>query len=165
MPAREPVLHCKAGAVSSVVERLFDVEDVGSSTLSPPTNTQSNQSLSRKGQALFHSRFAVETRMELTPRRQQLIDAHVAESHARMADHAFELNDLVRFALSAAKQKAQKAYYPMDPVNECIRQWDALAKKLAKLAASIEQDRARLGVPPFDAESAADQDAPPRSAP
>jgi len=39
--------------------------------------------------------------MEMTPRRQAMIDAHVAETHALMADYAFELNDLVRFALSA----------------------------------------------------------------
>lgn len=98
--------------------------------------------------------------MELTPRRQQLIDTHVAETRARMAEHAFELNDLVRFALSAAKQKDQKAYYPMDPVNGCIRNWDGLSKRLAKLLASIEADRQRLGVPPFDAESAPGNDLP-----
>ena len=90
---------------------------------------------------------------ELTPRRKQLIDTHVAESHARMAEHAFELNDLVRFALVAAKPKGQKVYYPMDPVNECIRHWDALAKKLARLVAGVERDRARLSVAPFDAEA------------
>jgi hypothetical protein len=100
--------------------------------------------------------------MQLTPRRQQQIDAHVAETRTRMAEHAFELNDLVRFALAAAKDRNHKVYHPMDPVNDCIRQWDGLAGKLAKLAASIERDRARLGVAPFDAESPAEQDDPPR---
>jgi hypothetical protein len=97
--------------------------------------------------------------MEMTPRRQQLIDAHVAETRALMAEFAFELNDLVRFALSAAKDKRHKVYYPMDPVNECIRNWDGLGSKVAKLAASIEQTRARLAVQPFDPESPADDDA------
>jgi hypothetical protein len=99
--------------------------------------------------------------MELTPHRQRLIDAQVAETHARMAEHAFELNDLVRFALAAAKHKGQKVYYPMDPVNECIRHWDGLSKKLARLVASVERDRARLGAPPFDAESPPEHDALP----
>jgi hypothetical protein len=93
--------------------------------------------------------------MEMTPRRQQLIDAHVAETHALMADYAFELNDLVRFALSAAKDKGHKVYYPMDPVNECIRNWQGLSKKVAKLAAELETTTQRLGVPPFDAEAPA----------
>jgi hypothetical protein len=98
--------------------------------------------------------------MELTPRRQLLIDTHVAETRTRMAEHAFELNDLVRFALSAAKHKDQKVYYPMDPVNECIRNWAGLSKKIAKLSAAIERDRQRLGMPPFDAEAPAEHDAP-----
>lgn len=96
--------------------------------------------------------------MELTPRRQRMIEAHVAESRAQMADCAFELNDLVRFALSAAKDKGHKLYYPMDPVNDAIRNWDALSKKVAKLAASIERTAARLGVQPFDPEAPADDD-------
>jgi hypothetical protein len=99
--------------------------------------------------------------MQLTPRRQQLIETHVADTHTRMAEHAFELNDLVRFALSAARQKDQKVYYPMDPVNECIRNWEGLSKRVAKLAASIERDRERLGTAPFDAEAAPEHDAPP----
>ncbi|HET7794752.1 MAG TPA: hypothetical protein VFL64_15320 [Rhizobacter sp.] len=96
--------------------------------------------------------------MEMTPRRQQMIDAHVAETHALMADYAFELNDLVRFALSAAKEKGHKVYYPMDPVNECIRNWEGLSKRVAKLAAQLEQTRQRLGVPPFDPEAPAASD-------
>ena len=94
-----------------------------------------------------------EIAMELTPGRQRLIDAHVAETRTRMADHAFELNDLVRFALSAARQRDHKVYHPMDPVNECVRHWHGLSKKIAALTARIERDRERLGVPPFDAES------------
>ena len=47
----------------------------------------------------------------------------------------------------------------MDPVGECIRQWEGLAKKLAKLVARIECDRARLGAPPFDAEAPVSKDA------
>ena len=101
--------------------------------------------------------------MEMTPRRQELIDAHVAESRALMADCAFELNDLVRFALSAARDKGHKVYYPMDPVNEAIRNWDGMSKKVAKLAASIERTAARLGVQPFDPEAPADGDAAPRA--
>lgn len=99
--------------------------------------------------------------MEMTPRRQQMIDAHVSETHARMADHAFELNDLVRFALAAAKDKGHKVYYPMDPVNECIRNWQGLSQKLARLAADIERDRQRLGVQPFDPEAPAADDPQP----
>ncbi|MBX3620280.1 MAG: hypothetical protein KF891_09900 [Rhizobacter sp.] len=91
--------------------------------------------------------------MEMTPRRQQLIDAHVAETHALMADYAFELNDLVRFALSAAKDKGHKVYYPMDPVNECIRNWQGLSKRVARLAAELERTTQRLGVQPFDPEA------------
>ena len=91
--------------------------------------------------------------MEMTPRRQQMIDTHVAETHALMADYAFELNDLVRFALSAAKEKGNKVYYPMDPVNECIRNWQALSKRVATLAAELEQTNRRLGVQPFDPEA------------
>lgn len=96
--------------------------------------------------------------MEMTPRRQQLIDAHVAETRALMADYAFELNDLVRFALSAAKDKGHKVYYPMDPVNECIRNWQGLSKKVAKLAADLERTTQRLGVQPFDPEAPAADD-------
>jgi hypothetical protein len=96
--------------------------------------------------------------MEMTTHRQALIDAHVAETHTLMADVAFELNDLVRFALSAAKDKGHKVYYPMDPVNECIRNWQGLAKKMAKLAADVERTAARLGVQPFDPEQPASAD-------
>jgi len=94
--------------------------------------------------------------MQMTPQRQALIDAHVAETRRLMTDYAFELNDLVRFAISASKEKGQKVYYPMDPVNDGIRQWQGLSKKVAKLAADIERSAARLGVPPFDAESPAE---------
>lgn len=90
--------------------------------------------------------------MDMTPHRQQLIDAHVGETHALMAGYAFELNDLVRFALSAAKEKGNKVYYPMDPVNECIRNWQGLSKKVAKLAADVERTAQRLGAQPFDPE-------------
>jgi hypothetical protein len=96
----------------------------------------------------------------MTPRRQALIDAHVAESRRAMLDCAFELNDLVRFAISASKDKGHKVYYPMDPVNECIRDWAALGKKLAKLAAELERTRERLGVQPFDPEQPAADDRP-----
>jgi hypothetical protein len=99
--------------------------------------------------------------MEITPQRQQLIDAHVAETHQRMADVAFELNDLVRFALSAAKDKGHRVYYPMDPVNDCIRNWQGLSKKLAKLAAEVERTAQRLGVQPFDPEAPAAEDRTP----
>jgi hypothetical protein len=101
--------------------------------------------------------------MEMTPRRQAMIEAHVAESRALMADCAFELNDLVRFALSAAKDKGNKVYYPMDPVNEAIRNWEGLSKKITKLAASIERTTARLGVQPFDPEAPAGDDQKPRT--
>jgi hypothetical protein len=90
--------------------------------------------------------------MDMTPRRQQLIDAHVAETRALMADYAFQLNDLVRFALSASQEKRQKVYYPMDPVNEGIRNWRGLQQKLAKLAAEVDATAQRLGVQPFDPE-------------
>jgi hypothetical protein len=90
--------------------------------------------------------------MDMTPQRQALIDAHVAETHKLMADVAFELNDLVRFALSAAKEKGHKVYYPMDPVNECIRNWQGLAKKVAKLSGEVDRHAAKLGVQPFDPE-------------
>jgi len=96
--------------------------------------------------------------MEMTPRRQALIDAHVAETRRLMADYAFELNDLVRFALSAAKDKGHKVYYPMDPVNECIRNWQGLSKKVAKLAADLERTSQRLGEQPFDPEMPAAAD-------
>jgi hypothetical protein len=98
--------------------------------------------------------------MEMTPRRQQLIDDHVAETRRLMADYAFELNDLVRFALSAAKEKGGKVYYPMDPVNECVRNWHGLGRKLTKLAADVEQTARRLGVQPFDPEAPATDDPP-----
>jgi hypothetical protein len=98
--------------------------------------------------------------MEMTPRRREMIDAHVAETRSLMADYAFELNDLVRFALSAAKDKGHKVYHPMDPVNECIRNWQALNKKVAKLAADVERTAGRLGVQPFDAEMPAAEDPP-----
>jgi hypothetical protein len=90
--------------------------------------------------------------MEMTPRRRELIDAHVADTRAQMTELAFELNDLVRFALSAAKPKGNKVYYPMDPVNDCIRNWRDLNRKVAKLAQRIEATTARLGVQPFDPE-------------
>jgi hypothetical protein len=96
--------------------------------------------------------------MEMTPHRQQMIDAHVAETHALMTDYAFELNDLVRFALSAAKDKGHKVYYPMDPVNDCIRNWDGLNRKLTKLAQAVARTSQRLGMQPFDPEQAADKD-------
>ena len=90
--------------------------------------------------------------MEMTPRRQALIDAHVAETRRLMADYAFELNDLVRLALAAAKDRGHKVYYPMDPVNDCIRNWAALSKRVAKLSADLERTSQRLGVQPFDPE-------------
>lgn len=99
--------------------------------------------------------------MEMTPRRQQMIDAHVAETRALMADYAFQLNDLVRFALSAAQDKRHKIYYPMDPVNECIRNWHDLNKKVARLAADLQRTTQRLGVQPFDPEAPAAADPQP----
>jgi len=93
--------------------------------------------------------------MEMTPHRQALIDAHVAETRRLMTDYAFELNDLVRFAISASKDKGHKVYYPMDPVNDGIRNWAALSQKVAKLAQALERTRARLGVMPFDPEQPA----------
>lgn len=96
--------------------------------------------------------------MEMTPQRQQLIDAHVAETRALMADYAFQLNDLVRFALSASQPKPHKLYYPMDPVNEGIRNWHGLSRKLAQLTADVEATARRLGVQPFDPESPASDD-------
>ena len=95
----------------------------------------------------------------MTPHRRAVIDAHIAETRRLMVDCAFELNDLVRFALSASRDKGQKVYYPMDPVGECIRRWEGLAKKRTKLVARIECDRARLGAPPFDAEAPVSKDA------
>jgi hypothetical protein len=139
-----------------VVERLFDVEDVGSSTLSSPTRKTSisspPKSLPLQSDGLFAFRSAA---VEMTPRRQAMIDAQVAESRRRMADVAFELNDLVRFALSAAKDKGHKVYYPMDPVDEGVRQWATLASKLAKLMNEIEQSRRTIGARPFDPEAPA----------
>ena len=90
--------------------------------------------------------------MHMTPRRQALIDAHVAETRRLMVDYAFEFNDLVRFAISASKGTPHKIYYPMDPVNDSIRNWAVLSKKLAKLVHDLEQTRLRLGVAPFDPE-------------
>lgn len=90
--------------------------------------------------------------MEMTPRRQALIEAHVTETRGLMLEAAFELNDLVRFAMSAAKAKDHKVYYPMDPVNDGIRSWDGLSKKIAKLASTVAHHAARLGVQPFDPE-------------
>ena len=98
--------------------------------------------------------------MELTPRRQAMIDTHVAETRRAMADVAFELNDLVRYAIAAARDKGGKIYYPMDPVNEGIRQWAGLSRKLAKMVQQVEQAQARLGHPPFDPEQPADTDPP-----
>ena len=94
--------------------------------------------------------------MQMTPQRQALIDAHVAETRRLMLEAAFELNDLVRFAISASKDKGQKVYYPMDPVNDGIRHWEGLSNKVATLAANIERTAARLGVQPFDPEALAD---------
>ncbi|MEO8153203.1 MAG: hypothetical protein ABI605_09060 [Rhizobacter sp.] len=94
----------------------------------------------------------------MTPRRQQMIEAHVAETRKLMTDYAFELNDLVRFALSAAQNKGHKVYYPMDPVNECIRNWQGLSKKMAKLSADLELTAKRLGAQPFDPEMPAVDD-------
>jgi hypothetical protein len=98
--------------------------------------------------------------MEMTPRRQALIDAHVAETRRRMADYAFQLNDLVRFALSAAQDKGHRVYYPMDPVNEGIRNWQALAAKVNRLAADLQRTTEHLGHPPFDPEGPPDADPP-----
>ena len=98
--------------------------------------------------------------METTPHRQALIDAHVAETRSLMIDYAFELNDLVRFAISASKDKGHKIYYPMDPVNDGIRNWAALSKRIAKLARDLERTRERLGVAPFDPEQPAADDSP-----
>ena len=99
--------------------------------------------------------------MELTPQRQALIESQVAETRRLMLDCAFELNDLVRFAISASKGKAHKVYYPMDPVDESIRDWRALSRRLLKLTAEVERHAAVLGVRPFDPEqpAAADTDA------
>ncbi|MES2098920.1 MAG: hypothetical protein V4569_03815 [Pseudomonadota bacterium] len=98
--------------------------------------------------------------MEMTPHRQALIDAHAAETRRLMIDYAFELNDLVRFAISASKDKDHKVYYPMDPVNDGIRNWVTLSRKVAKLAQDLERTRQRLGVAPFDPEQPAADDAP-----
>ena len=96
--------------------------------------------------------------MELTPRRQALIDAHVAETRRAMTEVAFELNDLVRYAISATREKDGKVYYPMDPINEGIRQWQGLSRKLAKLTAQVARFEDRLGHPPFDPEEPAADD-------
>lgn len=98
--------------------------------------------------------------MDMTPRRQQLIDSHLADTRREMLDLAFELNDLVRFALAAAKDKTHKRYYPFDPVDDGIRQWAELRRKLGKLGQQVERAHARLGVRPFDPESPAADDPP-----
>ncbi len=100
--------------------------------------------------------------MDITPRRQQMIDGHVAETRQAMLDCAFELNDLVRFALSAAKDRTHKRYHPFDPVDEGIRHWAELRRKLAKLTAEVERAHQRLGVRPFEPEEPAADDPAPR---
>ncbi len=97
--------------------------------------------------------------MELTPHRRALIANHTSETRRLMLDCAFELNDLVRFAISASKGKGHKVYYPMDPVDESIRDWRALSRKLAQLTADVERHVAVLGVRPFDPEQPAGADA------
>ena len=62
--------------------------------------------------------------MELTPHRQALIANHTSETRRLMLDCAFELNDLVRFAISASKGKGHKVYYPMDPVDVMVEAAD-----------------------------------------
>ena len=99
--------------------------------------------------------------MDMTPRRQQLIETHVADTRRAMLDCAFELNDLVRFALAAAKDRPHKRYYPFDPVDEGIRNWAELRRKLAKLTAQVAQADARLGVRPFEPEEPASEDRDP----
>lgn len=96
--------------------------------------------------------------MEMTPRRQAMIDAHVAETRRRMADYAFQLNDLVRMALSASQDKGHRLYHPMDPVHEGIRNWQALSGKVHRLAADLQRTAERLGHPPFDPEGPVDAD-------
>lgn len=96
--------------------------------------------------------------MEMTPGRRKLIDAQVDETQARMLRHAAELNDLVRLAISCAKPSGNRVYYPMDPVNECVRQWKNLEAKVDKLAREIRADAARLGAQPFDPEAPAAED-------
>ena len=96
--------------------------------------------------------------MEMTPRRQALIDAHVAETRRLMADYAFQLNDLVRLALSSAQDKGHRVYHPMDPVHEGIRNWHTLNRKVGRLAAELQRTTDRLGVAPFDSEGPAGQD-------
>lgn len=98
--------------------------------------------------------------MEMTPRRQALIDAHVAETRRLMADYAFQLNDLVRLALSAAQDKGHRLYYPMDPVHEGNRHWTALNRKLAALAADVQRTTERMAELPFDPEGPAEADPP-----
>jgi hypothetical protein len=96
--------------------------------------------------------------MDMTPRRQQMIETHVADTRRAMLDCAFELNDLVRFALAAAKDKPHKRYYPFDPVDEGIRNWAELRRKLAKLTALVERANERLGSRPFEPEQPAGDD-------
>lgn len=99
--------------------------------------------------------------MDMTPHRQQMIDSHVADTRQAMLDCAFELNDLVRFALAAAKDRPHKRYYPFDPVDEGIRNLAELRRKLAKLTAQVEQANQRLGVRPFEPEQPVTDDPPP----
>lgn len=100
--------------------------------------------------------------MDMTPHRQQMIASHVADTRRAMLDCAFELNDLVRFALAAAKDRPHKTYYPFDPVDDGIRQLAELRRKLAKLSAQLAQADQRLGVRPFEPEQpVADDPTPP----
>ena len=103
--------------------------------------------------------------MELTPRRQALIDARLVESRSRMIDAAFELNDLVRLALAASRDRGHRVYYPMDPVHESTRQWAGMSKRLTALAQRIEQTAMCMRVLPFDPEAPAAEDSPPEPAP
>lgn len=96
--------------------------------------------------------------MEMTPRRQALIDERLAESHRLMIDTAFELNDLVRLAIAASKDRTHRVYYPMDQVNETSRQWSGLQKRLTALAQRVESNAERFGTAPFDPEQPAVSD-------
>ena len=101
--------------------------------------------------------------MELTPGRQALIDARLAESRSLMVDAAFELNDLVRLALAASKDNGHRVYYPMDPVNESARQWAGMSHRLTALARRIEDTSARFSLLPFDPEAPSALDSPSES--
>ncbi|GAP37190.1 hypothetical protein ABXN37_18860 [Piscinibacter sakaiensis] len=90
--------------------------------------------------------------MEMTPRRRERIEAHLADSRRAMTELAFEMNDLVRFAIAASRERTGRLYHPMDPVHEATRQWDELHRRVGRLARRVEGLQARLGVPPFDAE-------------